>query len=486
MQSVDEIAYALRAALPQTMHDVAGMVAALLAEVLRGEVSIMELQQRLQARPQLLALLQHLAGQQIGKSDAVISFGTGNTLGNVRIGNVAGRDQITINVMTGERTVTPVDPRPLRAYLSSTTPDGPRMRGLCQQLQLRGLVLTRARTTSGAIDLTEVALCILHMTPDLSNDRNGLTRDLDALRDAWRTRPFPVLIVRDGIDDAALHAFVRPADLGWQNLALPAGNAGLQKVAATALATAIKAYPTVIDAGKIEISLFSTEPSGATGNPALILDWRSAYEPRYPNPATWDKLLLPALRDLRSILGSAKVEQFTLNARARLSAGVALGFAFRATTETSFQIRQGPVWWHTAPHDHSAQILEVAVTTVDSTHAQLSIELNITQDRGTVSRDAGHYLQTHGTQVGTRIGLELPDGISKQLSEAQAQAIASQVRTVIQRYRRPGEVTHLFVAVPFGLAVMIGWHLNTLTPVQCYELPQGASSYEPACRLVQL
>jgi hypothetical protein len=92
-----------------------------------------------------------------------------------------------------------------------------------------------------------------------------LNHDLAALRAAWRARPFPVLIVREGVDAETLHAFVRPADLGWQDVELPAGTAGLQKAAAAALGAAIKAYPDVIDAGKIEIGLFTSSATKTCG-----------------------------------------------------------------------------------------------------------------------------------------------------------------------------------------------------------------------------
>lgn len=42
------------------------------------------------------------------------------------------------------------------------------------------------------------------------------------------------------------------------------------------------------------------------------------------------------------------------------------------------------------------------------------------------------------------------------------------------------------MSAPLGVAVLIGWHLNGLTPVQSYELPEGGKGYEPACRLVTL
>jgi len=88
-----------------------------------------------------------------------------------------------------------------------------------------------------------------------------------------------------------------------------------------------------------------------------------------------------------------------------------------------------------------------------------------------------------GQALARRIALERPEGMGIQIDEATAQAIASQVRSVLQGVPQPRGTVHLFMAAPLAVAVMIGWHLNMVTPVQCYELPPGAATYEPSCRL---
>jgi hypothetical protein len=64
------------------------------------------------------------------------------------------------------------------------------------------------------------------------------------------------------------------------------------------------------------------------------------------------------------------------------------------------------------------------------------------------------------------------------------QAIACQVREAIHRYQPSASksTTHLFAAIPAGLATLIGWHLNAREPVQCFELERGVG-YRKSCRL---
>jgi hypothetical protein len=323
---------------------------------------------------------------------------------------------------------------------------------------------------------------VIHVCAEQLEQVRRLRRDIDALDAECKARELPVLILRDTLSDDDMDRL--PIPPGWPQHVLAPGTAGLDAAATAILGEVIRAHPDLIKDGSIEVGLFTGAPSGATGEMALMLDWQEEYRQAYPDPATWDSLLLPAIGSLREVLGAAKVNQIVLNARARLAAGLALGYAFRSTTETSFRIRQGPVWWHTAAHDKNAGLL-VEQVLLDQEAGGLSIELNITQPRGKVSDDAAYSLNAQNIQVGRRVSLELPEGMSHQLSDEQAQAIASQVRRVMQDSHKPGD-THLFMAVPLGLAVMIGWHLNTLTPVQCYEMPEGATTYEPACRLVKL
>jgi len=70
-----------------------------------------------------------------------------------------------------------------------------------------------------------------------------------------------------------------------------------------------------------------------------------------------------------------------------------------------------------------------------------------------------------------------------QLNATLAHALACQVREAIRVHKPVNGTTHLFGAMPSGLATLIGWQLNAREPVQCYELERG-TGYLPACRLV--
>jgi len=495
MQSADEFERTLRAVLPPHLHELAALVAPLFAEAARGALGIDELRRRLTATGQAGAIADALAGRQLSVGEAMLSFGAGAQTGDVRIGDVAGRDVITLNINTG-RLGSPEAPtlrRPGSVYLYREEPAGASAMALRLRLQLRGLAVTPGPDAPPQIHhaaLASAAACLLHISEASLADEKGLKRNMDVIKAEKLHRPLPVVVVRDGVSARELRGLLPLGDDGWTDAEPGAigslSNPAMNRAAKAVLAALFETYAAgLLDGETLAMGFYTSQPRGEIGTPALLVDWRSVYQP-YPNPDDWTDLLLPALTDLRISLGGTAMAQIELSALARLSAGVALGYAFRSVTRTSFRMRQGPAWWHTAAHDPAARPFGQPEPALVGPGPDLSVELNITQPTGKLSADVTYHIDAVGLPVGRRLRLELPGGPTAQLAEADAQAIASQVRTLIQAHKQRDGVTHLFMAAPFGLALMIGWHLNTLTPVQCYEMPEGTTRYEPACRLDRL
>jgi len=488
-----EIERILRTVLPTDMHGHAGQLAAVLDNLVRASES----NGRYPASTPDPSLLGALAGRALRFSDAQIVFGPGAQTGDVTIGNVAGRDVVTVNIYTGElRPATPFVHRPATLYLSTTAPASPQVAGLARRLRLRGLPVASTPSTTSAntqTPLESAAVCLLHVTAARLKNRAAFDQDVKRIRDESQRRHLPVLVLRDSLTTRRLYPSLRPDQLGWVECEVGEAVTQLDQVAAQALqVTLLSRAASLINAGVLDMGFYTGAPSNPDAIvPALSLNWSELYAPqppdpgpvRYPPPDEWRELLLPALDDLRFSLGHTSLRCINLFAFARLAACVALGYSFRSVAGLQFRLRQGEGWWETAPHNSSLQPLDLVPLDATGDSPDLILELNVTSPRGKLSRDVSHYLETSGLAVGQRIALERPPPIGNQIDAADAQAIASQVRTVLQQYSRPGGVNHLFMAAPFGLALMIGWHLNTLTPVQCYELPQGGGAYLPACRI---
>lgn len=374
------------------------------------------------------------------------------------------------------RDASPAVRAPLRLALGPGAPS----RALAAELAARGL--------PPDVDIAGADGHLLHVTPERLADRRGFEVALAQLRQEVRASGVPVLVLRDGVSQRKLRPLVNSADLGWAEAELAAGEGALRVPATTMLDLVVGHHARQrIRSGAIPIALFCDVVAAVDPPPALLLDWSSFYaDGAYPTPELWGRRLLPALADLRKVLRARGVRQIDLTARARMGAGLAFGYAFREVAGTVIRVRQGPSWWRTAPHDpRRAPFGEVEPERVGE-GPDLTVELNINRQPGEVQRFVDAYLDGAGLPVGHRLRLDRLDGPSMAINELEAQGVAAQVRTLLQRHRRPGGVIHLFMAAPLGLAVLIGWHLNGLTPLQYYELPQGGAGYAPACKLEAL
>jgi hypothetical protein len=74
----------------------ADALAGLLSELAAGRITAEQAQAQLTDTPDLLLLVQALAGQELRLDTALITFGAGSQLGDISIGDVAGRDVIKL------------------------------------------------------------------------------------------------------------------------------------------------------------------------------------------------------------------------------------------------------------------------------------------------------------------------------------------------------------------------------------------------------
>lgn len=92
------IATALYDAVPQELQDAVPSMVQALADATSGAIDREVLQKRLSGNPALVRILQLLAGKEIEGNGTIISFGSGNQLGNVTIGDVAGHDIVNVSL----------------------------------------------------------------------------------------------------------------------------------------------------------------------------------------------------------------------------------------------------------------------------------------------------------------------------------------------------------------------------------------------------
>jgi len=218
----------------------------------------------------------------------------------------------------------------------------------------------------------------------------------------------------------------------------------------------------------------------------LTLDWLSFFsDASLASPLVWSDTLVPALRDVKE---SAAQECGTgcmhIRAKAHLSAGVALGFAFRSPSGFTLDVTQGDDTWTTScvPRDPAPLTVSVKGGSVGS--RDLAAELSITGD---VSEAVDKLVRDRGRDFRARVAFRPPAGDARNAvaGPEEALAMAVQVATDIRRLREEygADVTHLFAAAPLALAVLLGHQLNACGPIQMYEYYNPDTKYVPSCLL---
>lgn len=85
----------LRAALPSEQHELIQPLTQILVGVIERTISLKEAQDQ---STQFVTLLKSLAGKELRAGDSLVSFGTGNSFGNVTIGDITGGHKISITI----------------------------------------------------------------------------------------------------------------------------------------------------------------------------------------------------------------------------------------------------------------------------------------------------------------------------------------------------------------------------------------------------
>jgi hypothetical protein len=227
----------------------------------------------------------------------------------------------------------------------------------------------------------------------------------------------------------------------------------------------------------ITLGLQTRSTGPAKQDTDLYLDWRPAYPDEKPflnsgAPAT------AAMRDLVEALGKTAIRHIVVYAKAHLSAGIALGSAFSRTAEYKLEIEHyGQLW----SSDDPPQPFDLEITSqqIDPGLPDISLTVAITRPEAIDSVERAQ--SKLGIRCGGRIVIEPKAGGSRQSvpSGGCATSIAGQVAAALISARAKWGLrrTHLFIAAPFALAVLIGQELNALGPIDVYEHDKATDEY---------
>jgi len=209
------------------------------------------------------------------------------------------------------------------------------------------------------------------------------------------------------------------------------------------------------------------------------------HDPDLHPDEVWPVELLPALADLRSSLdrvGSSRV--LRIGGRIHLSAALALGFEFRQPSGWTLEI------------DHEFVPARSALVAPDSHGWRMNVEpgppgceerlvvcLHANQDVA----DAMHHHGRELPQAAATLHIYPPSGNPERTSVVpeQTNELAAAIAAKINGTRREhgATSTHLYLACPWPLATLLGWHLSSSGHLVMHEADVGRASYRASCEL---
>ena len=275
----------------------------------------------------------------------------------------------------------------------------------------------------------------------------------------------------------------------------PAGQADITEVANRVLRQRLQAIDAASPDGvPFRISLNTRQRVGHSPGTALSLDWSHRFggiQHREAEKAAWQESLLPSLGGvIEAIQRFVPHRRLLAGGLCSLPAATALGYHLMATAGID-------VAWEQRMPDGSLQQWSLAAdpeesgfsaSTVDGSADAIdlavlvSVNNDVSQAVAASSGETGPfraYVHIMRPDSGVGAVLDTPG----QVVDVARKTVAA-ARNMRTEYRITGRI-HLFVAVPAGLAMLMGQLLNTLGPVQTYEhVPTDATGRYKAAALL--
>jgi len=226
---------------------------------------------------------------------------------------------------------------------------------------------------------------------------------------------------------------------------------------------------------------------------ALVLNWHTHFTNREAPTAVWELQLYPALRNIgTAICQEVPGRSFEASGKLSLVAALALGVIFLAPRNlriTWHQVIPGqPDQKWSLNSKRTPSQLESTTTYQEINSSDLAVLIAVARRRNEMRED---FTASQVTFPAFRALLEIakPDGTRYDLANP-AEALDAAHVIVDAIVHTKSELCnirtiHLFLAVPAGLAMMIGQLLNGLPEIQLYEHVPGSSPgpYRPAFKL---
>lgn len=351
----------------------------------------------------------------------------------------------------------------------------------------------------------EVANAILWLTPDFS--ASPIIQRVEApiifTRTSNKDSFFIVPVLAGGMNYSDAQSVIDPVysyeDLSMWNLRKvsnnPIDHKDAVKVANWVLHQRIKTIHKSLAPGEpLQVELNTRKKLQWQTGKALLLDWVARFDDRLAKPNAWEKYLLPALEDVaQAIEQNAVGRKIEASGLIALPAAISFGSCFRAT-----RMRHNPLTWRqytpgredqywgiNEPYKKESSGFQAVTREYETSSDTVAVLVSVNGDVEPAFQVTKKTLPAlRGIIRVTKAG-DMPHDLE---TPEQALDLAHLIVNAINQARSEFRVitcVHLFMAVPAGLAMIVGQLLNKIPAVQTYELISidGVNQYQPATLL---
>lgn len=272
-------------------------------------------------------------------------------------------------------------------------------------------------------------------------------------------------------------------------LGSPVSDAELEVVLSQAANAILDSYldQELGDADPVSLRIETRGDIPNTDSALLHLCWSPPlhHDPELHSREVWPRELLPALTDLHAALDRASApRRLRIGGNMHLSAALALGFEFRQPSGWNLEI------------DHAFVPVTSALLAPDPHGWRFHLEPGPPgcEERLVVclhaSQDVADAMRRHGRELppaAATLHIYPPSGEPGRtsLDPADANELAAAIAANINSARREHRAssTHLYLACPWPLASLLGWHLSSSGRLVMHESDVARSSYRASCEI---
>ncbi len=247
--------------------------------------------------------------------------------------------------------------------------------------------------------------------------------------------------------------------------------AALVEAANTVLGAAVERHRQRAPGEHLVVGARTRDIGPEPGTVDLLLDWAENYGRVLAGGASAGAHLRVALEDVACAAARSGARKIRVVGPSHLSAGLAIGYVFRRPSGFRLEAQYEGSWW-SAEGDEEPADLQITPTQLDP--AAPDCVLTLAFARPEVIVDADMAVIALGLPVGGRILVQPLAGPGRAAvrSGAHARAIVRAVTDALMRARADWAIsgrTHIFIAAPLPLAVLLGHALNAFGPLRVYE-----------------